>query len=47
MADDLWCFAEDVFGVQFAISGEVVVQFDPETGDRTTVAKISITVITR
>lgn len=33
MADGLWCFAEDIFGVQFAIHGDDVVSFDPETGD--------------
>jgi hypothetical protein len=29
---DAFFFAEDVFGVQFAILGEAVVAFDPETG---------------
>ena len=31
-ADQLLCFAEDVFGAQFAIAGEAIVRFDPETG---------------
>jgi CubicO group peptidase (beta-lactamase class C family) len=50
-ADDLWrdgygeltkgllFFAEDVFGVQFALRGETVVTFDPETGGIETIAK--------
>jgi hypothetical protein len=33
MADDLVFFAEDVFGGQFALRGEEVCTFDPETGD--------------
>jgi hypothetical protein len=32
LADDLFCFAQDIFGVQFAIiADERVVRFDPET----------------
>lgn len=32
LADDLFCFAQDIFGVQFAIiGGKEVVRFDPET----------------
>lgn len=35
LADDLFCFAQDLFGVQFAITGnQRVVAFDPETGHR-------------
>lgn len=30
--DDALCFAEDVFGVQFALSREGIVAIDPETG---------------
>lgn len=33
MADGLWYFAEDVFGVQFAIDSEQVLSFDPETAE--------------
>jgi hypothetical protein len=32
-ATALYCFAEDIFGMQFALAGDVVVTFDPETGD--------------
>src|SRR5690606_11216951 len=33
---DLFCFAQDLFGIQFAIVGnEKVVAFDPETAERT------------
>jgi hypothetical protein len=31
MADGLMFFAEDVFGTQFAVRGDEVVSFDPET----------------
>lgn len=34
LADEVFCFAEDVFGVQFAVEGDKIVTFDPETGDR-------------
>ena len=35
LADGLLCFAQDLFGVQFAIEeGRRVVTFDPETGER-------------
>ncbi|MGC7097362.1 SMI1/KNR4 family protein [Amycolatopsis lurida] len=38
LADGLLCFAQDLFGVQFAIEeGRRVVTFDPETGERETV----------
>lgn len=33
MADGFWFFAEDVFGVQFAVHEDSVVSFDPESGD--------------
>ena len=33
MANGLFFFAEDVFGGQFAIRGDQVVTFDPETGE--------------
>ncbi|GAA1923654.1 hypothetical protein GCM10009815_17820 [Nocardioides marmoribigeumensis] len=33
LAEGLLFFAEDVFGVQFALRGDRVVTFDPETGD--------------
>lgn len=32
LADDLFFFAEDVFGVQFCTDGNVIFTFDPETG---------------
>jgi len=36
LADDLFCFGQDLFGNQFAImGGEEVVRFDPETADVT------------
>ena len=38
MADSLHCFAEDVFGNQFAVSAGNVVSFDPETGASVVVA---------
>lgn len=35
LADDLFCFGQDLFGVQFAIEGgRRVSTFDPETGER-------------
>jgi len=35
LADDLFCFGQDLFGVQFAIDGGgQVVSMDPETGQR-------------
>ncbi|MEV8442645.1 SMI1/KNR4 family protein [Actinosynnema sp. NPDC051121] len=38
LADDLLCFAQDLFGVQFAIEGgRRVSAFDPETGERRTI----------
>lgn len=38
LADGLYCFGQDLFGVQFAIEdGRRVSVFDPETGDRTTI----------
>lgn len=38
LADGLFCFAQDLFGVQFAIDGSgEVVSFDPETADRTAI----------
>jgi hypothetical protein len=33
LIDGLFFFAEDVFGGQFAISGEEIVSFDPESGE--------------
>ena len=33
LADDYLFFAEDIFGGQFALAGDAVVLFDPETGD--------------
>lgn len=38
-ADNLFCFAEDVFGGQFAIRDDNVVSFDPESGEVNLVAK--------
>ncbi|GAA0696249.1 hypothetical protein GCM10010193_58730 [Kitasatospora atroaurantiaca] len=36
LADDLFCFGQDLFGNQFAVmGGEEVVRFDPETADVT------------
>ncbi|MCO1575664.1 DUF2625 domain-containing protein [Crossiella sp. SN42] len=35
LAADLFCFGQDLFGVQFAVSGDRVVSFDPETAERT------------
>jgi len=38
LADDLLCFAQDLFGLQFAIEGgRRVSTFDPETGERQTI----------
>ncbi|WP_424186515.1 SMI1/KNR4 family protein [Actinokineospora sp. G85] len=38
LADDLLCFAQDLFGVQFAIEGgRRVSRFDPETGELRTI----------
>ncbi|MEY9843769.1 SMI1/KNR4 family protein [Streptacidiphilus sp. MAP5-3] len=35
LADDLFCFAQDIFGTQFAVvEGREVVRFDPETAGR-------------
>ena len=40
LADDLFCFGQDLFGVQFAIlEGEEVVAFDPETARVTTLGR--------
>lgn len=36
--DDYLCFAEDVFGGQFALGSDAVVAIDPETGDVDVVA---------
>lgn len=33
LADNLFFFAEDAFGVQFAIQGDLIVSFDPESGE--------------
>ncbi|MER8182696.1 SMI1/KNR4 family protein [Kitasatospora sp. NPDC094015] len=34
LADDLFCFGQDIFGTQFAVvGGEEVVAFDPETAE--------------
>lgn len=33
LAEGLFFFAEDIFGTQFALLGDKVVLFDPETGD--------------
>lgn len=33
LVDGLFFFAEDVFGVQFAIQGDLIVSFDPESGE--------------
>lgn len=38
LADDLFCFGQDLFGVQFAITGNrTVVTFDPENGQRASI----------
>lgn len=37
MADDYFCFAQDVLGTQFAIHGEQVVRFDPEDATHTVI----------
>jgi hypothetical protein len=34
----LFFFGEDLFGTQFAIEGDVVTSFEPETGERTKIA---------
>lgn len=34
----LFFFAEDIFGSQFAIQQDIIVQFDPETGSKTRMA---------
>lgn len=36
---DVLCFAEDVFGGQFAICGEKIVAIDPETGEKDEMAQ--------
>lgn len=33
IADDIFCFAEDVFGRQFVVNDEKISVFDPETGN--------------
>jgi hypothetical protein len=33
LLDNCFCFAEDAFGGQFAIEGEKIVSFDPESGE--------------
>ncbi|HEX4729144.1 MAG TPA: hypothetical protein VH298_15170 [Jatrophihabitans sp.] len=38
LADGMFCFAEDVFGGQFAITTDEVIAFDSETGQRTPIA---------
>lgn len=38
IANDIFCFAEDVFGRQFVVNGEKISVFDPETGDLEIVA---------
>lgn len=37
-ATDLLCFAEDVFGYQFAIRADKICRFDPETGNSEDIA---------
>jgi hypothetical protein len=32
VADGVFCFAEDVFGMQFCLSSDAICRFDPETG---------------
>lgn len=39
LSDGVFFFAEDVFGGQFGLRDEVVVSFDPETGDQQVVAR--------
>ncbi|MEO8552821.1 MAG: SMI1/KNR4 family protein [Kofleriaceae bacterium] len=39
MADDVTCFAEDIFGGQFCLRAGKVHTFDPETGGIETMAK--------
>jgi hypothetical protein len=39
LADGLLCFAQDLFGVQFAIEDQLIVTFDPETADRHTIGE--------
>lgn len=40
LADGLFCFGQDIFGVQFAVQDDTqVVSFDPETGARTTLGE--------
>jgi hypothetical protein len=40
LAGGLFCFGQDIFGVQFAVEGGTrVVTFDPETGARTTLGE--------
>jgi hypothetical protein len=34
LADDLFCFGQDVLGTQFAVLAGHLVSFDPETGER-------------
>ncbi|MGW4112418.1 SMI1/KNR4 family protein [Actinosynnema sp. NPDC004786] len=39
LADDVFCFGQDVLGTQFGILGEQVVLFDPETADVEVIGK--------
>lgn len=39
MADDFLFFAEDIFGGQFALKGDLIYSFDPETGEAVQVAE--------
>lgn len=40
LADGLFCFGQDLFGVQFAVEdNRRVTAFDPETGERTTIGE--------
>ena len=38
LAQGLFFFGEDLFGTQFAVEGDAVVSFEPETGERTVIA---------
>ncbi len=38
-ADGICCFAEDIFGAQFVISGDAICSFDPETGGLAVLAR--------
>jgi hypothetical protein len=39
LADELFCFAEDIFGGQYCVANGAIGKFDPETGDLESLAR--------